>query len=78
MLTIHLNGQQRTLDTLEAPSPLSNVISALELKADRIAVEHNGQIAPRTTWPTLPINSNDRLEIVHFVGGGLQEYPLSR
>jgi sulfur carrier protein len=70
-LTIHLNGQQRTLDTLESPSPLSNVINVLELKADRIAIELNGQIAPRTTWSDLPITTNDRLEIVHFVGGGL-------
>jgi sulfur carrier protein len=70
-LTIHLNGQERTFDTLRSPSPLSIVISALELKGDRIAVEHNGQIAPRTTWSDLPITTNDRLEIVHFVGGGL-------
>ncbi len=70
-LTIHLNGQLRTLDTLESPASLSNVISALELKADRIAVERNGQIAPRPTWQATVINTNDRLEIVHFVGGGL-------
>jgi sulfur carrier protein len=71
-LTIYLNGQQRTLDALESPSPLSLVINVLELKADRIAVEHNGEIAPRATWPTAQIVSGDRLEIVHFVGGGLE------
>jgi sulfur carrier protein len=71
-LTIQLNGQQRTLDALESPSPLSLVINALELKADRIAVEHNGEIVTRTTWSEAQITTGDRLEIVHFVGGGLQ------
>jgi sulfur carrier protein len=71
-LTIHLNGQQRTLDGLESPSPLSHVINALELKADRIAVEHNGEIVTRKGWPEAQISTGDRLEIVHFVGGGLE------
>jgi sulfur carrier protein len=70
-LMIELNGQHRTLETLTSPAPLSNVISTLELKSDRIAVEHNGQIAPRTTWLEAQIATGDRLEIVHFVGGGL-------
>jgi len=76
-LTIHLNGQKRTLDHLESPSPLSSVINVLELKADRIAVEHNGEIVTRTTWPATQIATGDRLEIVHFVGGGLEEICLS-
>jgi sulfur carrier protein len=77
-LTIQLNGQQRTLDSLESPSLLSLVINALELKADRIAVEHNGEIVTRTAWPQAQIATGDRLEIVHFVGGGLEETGLSR
>jgi sulfur carrier protein len=77
-LTIHLNGQQRTLDNLESPSPLSHVINALELKADRIAVEHNGEIVTRTAWSEAQIATGDRLEIVHFVGGGLEQSILSR
>lgn len=69
-LTIQLNGQQRTLDALESPSTLSLVINALELKPDRIAVEHNGTIVSRNTWSEAPIATGDRLEIVNFVGGG--------
>ena len=69
-LTIQLNGQQRTIDNLTSPSALASVISALELKPDRIAVERNGQIALRTTWSEAQITTGDRLEIVHFVGGG--------
>lgn len=76
-LTIQLNGQHRILDTLESPAPLSRVINALELKVDRIAVEHNGEIVTRATWSEAQITTGDRLEIVHFVGGGLEEVSLS-
>ena len=69
-LTIHLNGQQRTLESLNSPSSLSLVINALELKPDRIAVELNGQISPRKDWSEAQITTGDRVEIVHFVGGG--------
>jgi len=69
-LSIHLNGQPRSFPELAAPTPLSQILEALTLKQDRIAVEHNGEIAPRSAWPTTLIHQNDKLEIVHFVGGG--------
>jgi thiamine biosynthesis protein ThiS len=40
------------------------------MKADRIAVELNLNIVPRDRWDATPLNEGDRLEIVHFVGGG--------
>jgi len=70
-LHIQLNGQARTMEGLAAPVPLDRLIEALGLKADRVAVEHNGEIAPRAAWPGRVIASGDKLEIVHFVGGGL-------
>ncbi len=69
-LSIQINGQPRILEGLSAPAQLSNVISGLGLKSDRIAVEHNGEIVPRTLWDRIHIADGDRLEIVHFVGGG--------
>jgi sulfur carrier protein len=69
-LAIQLNGQPRPLETIGDPSMLDAVIAALELKPDRIAVELNGEIVRRAAWPETSIRSNDRLEIVHFVGGG--------
>jgi thiamine biosynthesis protein ThiS len=42
----------------------------MDLKGDRIAVEHNGRIIQRTQWEETSLASGDRLEIVHFVGGG--------
>ncbi len=69
-LTIVLNGQARTFDTLQSSSSLENLIQELGLKSDRVAVEHNGEIVPRSSWSADPINEGDRLELVHFVGGG--------
>ena len=70
-LTIQLNDKPRTLESIEDPSTLDVVIAALELKPDRIAVELNGEIVRRAAWPATAVSSHDRLEIVHFVGGGL-------
>ena len=71
LLSIQLNGRERSLPELSSPAPLDRLIAALELKADRIAVEHNGEIVPRTGWPAATVRSGDKLEIVHFVGGGV-------
>lgn len=69
-LSIELNGHPRTLESLQEPAALDTVIEALELKADRVAVEWNGAIVRRAAWPNTLIQSGDKLEIVHFVGGG--------
>jgi len=69
-LTVQLNGQARTLDGVTDPAPLDVVIRALELKSDRVAVELNGEIVRRSAWAETPVRNGDRLEIVHFVGGG--------
>ena len=71
-LVVTINGQDRSFAKLTAPVSLARVIEELELKGDRIAVEHNGEIVERTRWVSRPVASGDRLEIVHFVGGGRQ------
>ena len=70
-LRIIVNGRERLLESLAEQESLQGVLAALELKADRIAVEHNGEIASRASWPSTPVMSGDRLEVVHFVGGGV-------
>ncbi len=70
MLTLHINGNARNFPDLISPAPLTDLLSTLQLKADRIAVELNGEIAPRSQWSALQATTGDRLEIVHFVGGG--------
>jgi thiamine biosynthesis protein ThiS len=69
-LHLIVNGVPRTLDGLGSPSPLTSVLERLEMRPDRVAVELNSEIAPRTQWMELTIQDGDRVEIVHFVGGG--------
>ena len=69
-LTVAINGQSRTFANLAPPVTLAQVVAELNLKGDRIAVEHNGEIAQRTLWAEIAVASGDRLEVVHFVGGG--------
>ena len=69
MLTLQINGQPRELD-LSNPATLADVLEALSIKADRVAVEHNGAIVSRSAWSQTEVASGGRLEIVHFVGGG--------
>ena len=40
------------------------------MKSDRVAVELNREIVPRDRWSQTHLKDGDRLEIVHFVGGG--------
>ena len=72
-LRIILNGQTRSLEGMDEPQSLEQVISQLALKGDRVAVELNGSIVPRTRWSQALVADQDRLEVVHFVGGGAGE-----
>jgi sulfur carrier protein len=77
-LNIRINGNERSFPGLAEPLPLAELVEALELKADRIAIELNGEIASRTNWANIQVRSGDKLEIVHFVGGGAcQLLPVS-
>jgi thiamine biosynthesis protein ThiS len=65
-----LNGQSRDFSQLAPGANLQDLITGLNLKGDRVAVEHNGTIVPRAEWGNTTLNDGDRLEVVHFVGGG--------
>jgi sulfur carrier protein len=65
-----LNGQTREFEQLAAGANLQDLIAELGLKGDRVAIEHNGNIVPRAEWADARLAEGDRLEIVHFVGGG--------
>ncbi|MES2220037.1 MAG: sulfur carrier protein ThiS [Acidobacteriota bacterium] len=70
MLTI--NGRDREFPELQTDSSLLRLIAVLQLKADRVAVERNGEIVPRATWADVKLLNGDKLEVVQFVGGGLE------
>jgi sulfur carrier protein len=66
-MTVTINGERR-----EIPDGL-NVVDLLEhlgMRRERVAVERNLDILPRARWQETRVEPNDRLEIVHFVGGG--------
>jgi thiamine biosynthesis protein ThiS len=65
-----LNGQARDFPQLAVPAHLQDLITDLGLQGDRVAIEHNGNIVSRTEWANTGLEDGDRLEIVHFVGGG--------
>jgi len=66
-MTLIVNGEPK-----ECPdgASLAQFVEHLGLKGDRVAVELNRQIAARKRWEDTPLQDGDRLEIVHFVGGG--------
>jgi len=66
-MQITINGQpQSAADGVRLPA----LIETLKLGARRLAVELNGEIVPRSTWPDTLLRDGDRLEIVHAIGGG--------
>jgi thiamine biosynthesis protein ThiS len=66
-MTLHINGEARQFD---APLSLAALIEQLGMKQDRVAVELNRSIVSREHWSGTMLQQGDRLEIVHFVGGG--------
>lgn len=67
MIEIIVNGEKRTAD--DATS-VGAFVKTLNLRAERVAVELNLEILPRAKWEETVLKDGDRLEIVHFVGGG--------
>jgi len=67
-MKIILNGEDRLLEN--SPT-LAQLVDQLGMKPDRVAVERNRSIVPKSEWPTTQLAEGDRLEIVHFVGGGV-------
>ena len=68
-LTILVNGNRT--DIAEA-SGIGDLIKALGLETDRVAVELNQRIVRRVDWGSTTISEGDKVEIVHFVGGGAE------
>ena len=63
-----INGEERDVSNV---ANLSALVESLEMKADRVAVELNREIVQRGKWTDTPLREGDKLEIVHFVGGGV-------
>jgi thiamine biosynthesis protein ThiS len=66
-LRVYVNGEARELSERIS---LAELITQLDLPAARIAVELNLAVVRRNDWSTTVLRDDDRIEIVHFVGGG--------
>ena len=71
-MKLQINGEARDFPTAAEGSPftLASLVEILGMKADRVAVELNRDIVPRERWADAQLRDGDRLEVVHFVGGG--------
>ena len=63
-----INGEDR--EFAAGPLTLAALVEQLGMKQDRVAIELNRSIVARDRWPSTLLAEGDRLEIVHFVGGG--------
>ena len=66
-MRIQVNGEFR--DVTERLS-LEELIAHLKLAGERLAIELNHSVVRRGEWPARTLQEGDRIEIVHFVGGG--------
>jgi thiamine biosynthesis protein ThiS len=66
-LRVYVNGESRELP---GPISLAELITQLDLPAARIAVELNRAVVRRNDWSATMLQDDDRIEVVHFVGGG--------
>lgn len=66
-ITISVNGEHRRVT---AGMTIADLANTLGLAPEKVAVERNLEIVPRSTLANVRIEDGDELEIVHFVGGG--------
>jgi hypothetical protein len=66
-MTLTINGEARHL---EGPTSLAALVTSLGLDPRKVAVERNLEIVPRSAYLDTVLCDGDRIEIVHFIGGG--------
>jgi thiamine biosynthesis protein ThiS len=66
-IRIEVNGEAREMPD---GASVATLLETLGLAAPKVAVERNREIVPRSAWGTTRLAAGDRLEVVHFIGGG--------
>jgi thiamine biosynthesis protein ThiS len=66
-IQVVVNGEIREVDIGLA---VTGLLLQLGLPSDRVAIERNLEILPRSQWMSTIVQPGDRFEIVHMVGGG--------
>ena len=66
-MQLTVNGEERTF---EGVADVADLVAALGLDSRKVAVELNLEIVPRSAYAGAGLADGDRIEIVHFIGGG--------
>ena len=74
-MKLTINGEAREFSS---NLTVASLLTELGLKPDRVAIELNRDLLPRHVWNTTALNDGDKLEIVHFVGGGACSQLIAR
>ena len=67
MAKIQLNGKKISI---KSKYSLLDLLKKYKLLDKKVAVEHNGIIVPKINFKKKYLKNNDKVEIVHFIGGG--------
>ena len=67
-MKVFVNGEEKDFS---AAMSLAELVTQLDLPAARIAIELNREVVRRSDWGSTMLKDEDRIEIVHFVGGGV-------
>ena len=66
-MNLTVNGELRRFEVLAC---VTDLVAALGLDGRKVAVERNLEIVPRSAYGKTRLADGDRIEIVHFIGGG--------
>ena len=66
-IKIHVNGEARTC---RSGATVSDLLTELDIKTERVAVDLNLEILDRAAFGQRQIKDGDRVEIMSFIGGG--------
>ena len=64
---IQLNGDPYEINN---GIDLNELLNKLKIQKNKVAIEVNGEIVEKNKYPNLILNNDDKVEIVHFIGGG--------
>ena len=64
---IQLNGDPYEIND---GTNLNKLLNKLKIQKNKVAIEVNGEIVEKNKYPNLILNKGDKVEIVHFIGGG--------
>ena len=66
-MKLTINGESRAFSGV---ADVAGLVMALGLDTKKVAVERNLEIVPRSAYAQTALSDGDRIEIVHFIGGG--------